>query len=355
MSDTALRRRRPRHLRDRARRTLRRARRHRARCRRRARHRRSPRPHDARPRAARSVPRGDREAARWRNRASRRSSTRVPRRRRGTADGCRARGSRCARSTPPRRWRRRTAPARSSSAARITSRASRCTCCARPSAAWSRSCRAPIRRSLRGRAARRPHADHHAESDRRRPADVGRPDPDRHLELDHEHGIRAPADEGRQEAARRVAHRPRRATRPTIRRALSAEPKGALLPLGGLDAGYKGFGLGAPHRSADGGTRRSRPRRSAGRLGRHGVRAGARSGGVRRTRGIQAADGSHRRRRARVEAARRRRLACGCRARREWRACASSARTASRSIPTIMPALVPWAEKLGVGAPNMLS
>ena len=44
-------------------------------------------------------------------------------------------------------------------------------------------------------------------------------------------------------AARPMAHRLRTATRPTIRACSSSDPKGALLPLGGLDAGYKGFGL----------------------------------------------------------------------------------------------------------------
>ena len=38
-------------------------------------------------------------------------------------------------------------------------------------------------------------------------------------------------------------HRHARATRPTIRARCSPSRKGALLPLGGLDAGYKGFGL----------------------------------------------------------------------------------------------------------------
>ena len=48
---------------------------------------------------------------------------------------------------------------------------------------------------------------------------------------------------------------------------LFAEPKGALLPLGGLDAGYKGFGARADDRGADGRTRRLRPRRSRRRAG----------------------------------------------------------------------------------------
>ena len=41
-------------------------------------------------------------------------------------------------------------------------------------------------------------------------ADLRRPDPDRHVELDHEHGIRATGNAGRPQAPRRMAHRPRR-------------------------------------------------------------------------------------------------------------------------------------------------
>ncbi len=69
---------------------------------------------------------------------------------------------------------------------------------------------------VRGGSSWRHHAGHHAESDRRRLADVGRSDPDRHLELDHEHGVRVSAEERGQEAARRVARSTTRATRPTI-------------------------------------------------------------------------------------------------------------------------------------------
>ena len=47
----------------------------------------------------------------------------------------------------------------------------------------------------------------------------------------------------RREAARPLGASTPRATPPTIPTSLFAEPKGALLPLGGLDAGYKGFGL----------------------------------------------------------------------------------------------------------------
>ena len=94
-----------------------------------------------------------------------------------------------------------------------------------------------------GRSARRPDADRHAESDRCRIAHVRRPDPGRHLELDHEHGIREAGDERRHAGCRAPGSSTTRATRPTIRVRCSPSPKGALLPLGGLDAGYKGFGL----------------------------------------------------------------------------------------------------------------
>ena len=74
--------------------------------------------------------------------------------------------------------------------------------------------------------------------------------------------------------------------------ALHDEPKGALLPLGGLDAGYKGFGLGTARGGDDRRPVGPRPRRSARRLGRNRLRPGARSGGVWRACGLQAADGS---------------------------------------------------------------
>ena len=115
--------------------------------------------------------------------------------------------------------------------------------------------------------------------------------------------------------------------------ALFAEPKGALLPLGGLDAGYKGFGLAllieALTAGLSGHGRADPPRR----LGRHGVRAGARPRGVRRdsrrSSGRWTTWSTPRTRRSPAPASR----ACGCRARRAWRACASSAHKASRSIP----------------------
>lgn len=75
--------------------------------------------------------------------------------------------------------------------------------------------------------------------------------------------------------------------------ALYAEPKGALLPLGGLDAGYKGFGLGLARGGDDRGPVGARLREQR----EHGVAL----------------------------------------------------------YPTIMPALVPWAEKLGVASPSPLA
>ena len=113
----------------------------------------------------------------------------------------------------------------------------------------------------------------------------------------------------------------------------------------------QGLRARAPRRGADGGTRGSRPRRSARRLGRHRVRAGARSGGVRRTRSVPAADGSHGARRARRRRRGRASIACGFPARRACSGCASSRRTASRSIRRSCRRSRRGRTKLGVAAP----
>jgi len=135
---------------------------------------------------------------------------------------------------------------------------------------------------------------------------------------------------------------------------LFTEPKGALLPLGGLDAGYKGFGLGlvveamtaglAGHGRADppdgwGGTvfvQVLDPEAFGGldafrRQMDHVARAAHESkprAGVDRVR-LPGEAGMKRRRDQ---------LANGV-----------------ALYPAIMPALEPWAQKLGVGTPNMLS
>ena len=173
-----------------------------------------------------------------------RSSTRARPRRPGTAAACRGPGSRCARSTRRPRWPRRTAPAPSSSAARITSRALPPTCCAPPSAGSSRSCRArdPLRR--RGRAARR----HRRRSSRPTRSPPGLPTSGDPILVDvstsiTSMGFAKQRDATRAAAAGAVADRRRGQRDRRSRRALCSEPKGALLPLGGLDAGYKGFGL----------------------------------------------------------------------------------------------------------------
>ena len=347
MAEPRIRRRHPRHLRDRARRTLRRARRHRAGRRRRARHRRSARPHDARPRAARALPRGDRKRldgeigrAVDRQRAPRGAD--VGRR---TAAGTVAHAARARRRG--RRWRPRTAPAPSSSAARTTSRASRSICCARPSADSSRSCRAPIRPSC----AVVPHGGL-TPIITPNPIAAGLPTSGDPILIDISSSITSmgfalPADEGGQEAARRVAHRPRgqrdRRSGRAVRRA-----QGRAAAAGRPRRRLQGIRPRAAHRSADRGAFRPRPRRPARGLGRHGVRAGARS--RRRSADSPRSSGrwitwsTPRTRRSRAPASR----ASGCRARRAWRACASSARTASRSIRRSCRRSLPWAEKLGV-------
>ena len=155
---------------------------------------------------------------------------------------------------------------------------------------------------LRRGSSRRHHAGHHAESDRRRLADIGRSDPDRHLELDHEHGVRDPAEERRQEAARRVADRQPGQRDRRSRCAFHRSSRRAAA-VGRARRRLQGLRADAPRRSADGGTLRLRPRRSARGLGRHGVRAGLRPGSFRRNRRVPAADGSHGRNHARIEAA----------------------------------------------------
>jgi L-lactate dehydrogenase len=122
------------------------------------------------------------------------------------------------------------------------------------------------------------------------------------------------------------------------------DPKGALLPLGGLDAGHKGFGLGLMVEALTAGLSgfgRADPREGwAARCS-----AGIRSGRVRWVGRIQAANGFHRRCRARRNAAARCRPVRmpgerGMQRYREQRA--NGWRSFRRS-----PALAPWAEKLG--------
>ena len=73
------------------------------------------------------------------------------------------------------------------------------------------------------------------------------------------------------------------------------EPKGTLLPLGGLDAGHKGFALALLIEALTAGLDGLRPRRSVRGLGRDRVRAGPRSAGLRRPRGVPPADAVARR------------------------------------------------------------
>jgi hypothetical protein len=76
---------------------------------------------------------------------------------------------------------------------------------------------------------------------------------------------------------------------------LFKEPKGTILPLGGLDSGHKGYGLSLLVEALDRRPGGLRPRRSQAGLGRDGVPAGDRPGGVRRQRRFRAADGRSRR------------------------------------------------------------
>ncbi len=202
-----------------------------------------------------------------------------------------------------------------------------------------------------GRPARRHDADHHAQSDRGRLADLGRPDPRRHLELDHEHGLREAADGSRQEAAGRVAHRRRRATRPTTRPRCSTEPKGALLPLGGLDAGYKGFGLALIVEALTAGLSgfgRADPHEGWGATVFVQVLDPEAFGGIAAfRRQMDHMVDAPRTRRSRGRAS----SACGCRAKAGMRRLREQRANGVALYPTIMPALAPWAEKLRVAVP----
>ena len=71
---------------------------------------------------------------------------------------------------------------------------------------------------------------------------------------------------------------------------LFTEPKGTILPLGGIASGHKGYGLSLLGRGADRRPRRPWPGRSAPGLGRHGVPAGDRSARLRRARRLHAPD-----------------------------------------------------------------
>ena len=132
---------------------------------------------------------------------------------------------------------------------------------------------------------------------------------------------------------------------------LSAEPKGALLPLGGLDAGYKGFGLGLLIEALTGGLAgfgRADPSEGWGGTVFVQVLDPAAFGGVdafkRQMDHVVAAAHASKPRpgtaRVRLPGE------AGMARRKEQR------EKGVALYPTIMPALVPWAEKLGVPLPK---
>ena len=115
---------------------------------------------------------------------------------------------------------------------------------------------------------------------------------------------------------------------------LFTNPPGTILPLGGLDAGHKGYGLALLVESLTGGLAgfgRADPKEG---WGATVDRAGLRSGGLRLARAVRAPDGSDRRPSAaairRVPAS----TGCGCPASAAWRAAAGSSRRASNCTPT---------------------
>ena len=104
---------------------------------------------------------------------------------------------------------------------------------------------AALLRSVRvqRRAVRRRVAGVHAQSDGGGHPDVGRPDPARHLgELHDQRPDGAPL-QGRRASFRIRGCRTRAGNATDDPAVLFHEPKGTLLPLGGLDAGHKGYAL----------------------------------------------------------------------------------------------------------------
>ena len=129
------------------------------------------------------------------------------------------------------------------------------------------------------------------------------------------------------------------------------DPPGAILPLGGMDLGHKGFGLAllvealtsalAGHGRADGEKR----------WGAVGVRADHRSRRVRRPRRVRARDGLAGERLPDRAGQAGQSAGARCPASARSGCASASSPKASRCTPRSMPALVPWAKKLGVAMP----
>ena len=281
---------------------------------------------------------------------------RAPPRRRGTATGCPGPGSRCARSTPRPRWRARYGTGtvvdpplashrvpRRLSEARDRSRADAALVhCSDPSIASV----APFG-GVSPVFTPNPLAGGHS--------DVGRSDPARHLgELHDQRPHRAPA-QGAARSCRIRGCRTRRATPTADPAVLFNEPKGTLLPLGGLDAGHKGYALALLVEALTAGLAgfgRADPPEGWGATVFVQVLDPAAFGGRDAfARQIDLA----RRRLPRRDAAARRSRACGCPASAGSRAMREQREHGVALHPTILPALAPWAEKLGVASPTELT
>ena len=191
----------------------------------------------------------------------------------------------------------------------------------------------------------------HARSHRHRHPDHGRPGAHRHQRVDHhQRAVRPLCRRGQADAACLAARR----RRPADRRSdasLTADPPGSILPVGGLDHGHKGYGLGADDRGPDPGALRLRPVGGAQRVGCVGDGPGDRSGLLRRARRLCAGDRLARRRGPRQPATPRRRA--GPRAGRERPGrSARRWRTVSSLYPGIMAKLGEVAAKHGVTPPK---
>ena len=317
--------------------------------------RRPPRPHHARARAARAVPGGDREGLDGKvGRAARHQ--RAPRRAgAGTAGACPGRGSRCARSMRPSRMaqdlrhrHRRRPPLASHRLPRRVPEAHR------PIASLMAHRRVLRSGDEERGAVRRRVVRVHAESARGRHPDIGRSDPPRHLgELHHQRTHRRACTR----AASSSPH-------PWIQDAQGNPTRDPAVLFNGAQGhaaaarrprgGSQGIRARAPRRSRDRRARGIRPRRSVGRLGRDGVRAGARSRGIRRRRRTSTRQMDWRRATPAATATPRPggRRACACRASAACGGIASRRRTASSCSTASCASLAPWAERLGVATPK---
>ena len=133
---------------------------------------------------------------------------------------------------------------------------------------------------------------------------------------------------------------------------LFSEPKGTLLPLGGLEGGHKGYALALLVEALTGGLAgfgRADPPEGWGATVFVQVIDPAAFGG---SDAYRAADGLAGRRVPRRDAAAGRANACACPGENGMKRLSRADGERRRAVPGIMPSLRPWAEKLGVALPD---